>query len=273
MVPEPHRSPVRSAGAVDGHVGEHLGRRPVHRAVRRARDDLAVEHHLDVDVEAGGPVDAQVVEHLRASWPGRSVQAASSAASGVTHALIEVANDLPRNGPSGTYSQAWMSRADQSLRPTTPKMWSAKSAVATALAQRRRDADHEAELGLDVEPRATGRRSARVARRAPCAARTGARRRCPRRRPCRSGRGSRRAGASSWAAAARRRAGTSGRRWRRGARRRRSRRSRRPRTAVSIVTESTGAQRRLDEVALGLVGQQPGDPGPRRRPHRRARPP
>ena len=33
---------------------------------------------------------------------------------------IEVATDFPRNGPSGTYSQAWMSRADQSLSRVTP---------------------------------------------------------------------------------------------------------------------------------------------------------
>ena len=31
---------------------------------------------------------------------------------------------LPRNGPSGWYSQAWMSRADQSLNSTTPKICS-----------------------------------------------------------------------------------------------------------------------------------------------------
>ena len=31
-----------------------------------------------------------------------------------------VANHLPRNGPSGTYSQGWMSRADQSLTSTAP---------------------------------------------------------------------------------------------------------------------------------------------------------
>jgi hypothetical protein len=49
----------------------------------------------------------------------------------VTQWLIEVAKDLPRNGPSGTYSQAWMSRADQSLRPTTPKVWSLNPAVLT----------------------------------------------------------------------------------------------------------------------------------------------
>ena len=39
-------------GAVDRQVREHLGGRPVHRAVRRPADHLAVQHHLDVDVEA-----------------------------------------------------------------------------------------------------------------------------------------------------------------------------------------------------------------------------
>ena len=42
----------------------------------------------------------------------------------MTQAAIEVANDLPRNGPSGWYSQAWMSRALQSLTSSTPKTWS-----------------------------------------------------------------------------------------------------------------------------------------------------
>ena len=49
----------------------------------------------------------------------------------MTHGEIEVANDLPRNGPSGTYSHAWMSRADQSLSPVTPKTWSARPANGT----------------------------------------------------------------------------------------------------------------------------------------------
>ena len=40
--------------AVDGEVGEHLGRRPVHVAELRARDDGAVPLDLDVDVEAVG---------------------------------------------------------------------------------------------------------------------------------------------------------------------------------------------------------------------------
>jgi hypothetical protein len=55
------------------------------------------------------------------SWGAGSVHAADSASSGTIHGEIEVANDLPRNGPSGTYSQDWRSRADQSLTRNTPK--------------------------------------------------------------------------------------------------------------------------------------------------------
>ncbi|GHG38276.1 hypothetical protein GCM10018980_10840 [Streptomyces capoamus] len=47
------------------------------------------------------------------------------------HADTEVAKDLPRNGPSGTYSQAWMSRADQSFSRHSPKTCSRKSPSAT----------------------------------------------------------------------------------------------------------------------------------------------
>jgi hypothetical protein len=59
--------------------------------------------------ESGVPVDAG------------ATRAASSAESGTTQGEIEVWNDLPRNGPSGTVSHAWMSRADQSLTRTRPK--------------------------------------------------------------------------------------------------------------------------------------------------------
>ena len=38
---------------------------------------------------------------------------------------------LPSSGPSGTYSQAWRSRADQSFTITTPKTCSAKPSVGT----------------------------------------------------------------------------------------------------------------------------------------------
>ena len=42
-----------------------------------------------------------------------------------------MANDLPRNGPSGWYSQAWMSRADQSLSSTTPNTCDGAAATVT----------------------------------------------------------------------------------------------------------------------------------------------
>src|SRR5687767_14563805 len=44
--------PGAQAGAVDGHVCQLLGRRPVHEAERRAADQLTVEPHLDADVES-----------------------------------------------------------------------------------------------------------------------------------------------------------------------------------------------------------------------------
>ena len=50
---------------------------------------------------------------------------------GITQAEIEVAKLFPRNGPSGTYSQAWMSRALQSLTRTTPKTCSRNADVGT----------------------------------------------------------------------------------------------------------------------------------------------
>jgi hypothetical protein len=39
------------------------------------------------------------------------------------HGEIVVAKFFARNGPSGWYSQACMSRADQSLSRHRPKMW------------------------------------------------------------------------------------------------------------------------------------------------------
>mmetsp|Transcript_8503 Transcript_8503/g.20179 ORF Transcript_8503/g.20179 Transcript_8503/m.20179 type:complete len:227 (+) Transcript_8503:105-785(+) len=46
----------------------------------------------------------------------------SSASSVTTHGEMVVAKFLPRNGPSGTYSHFWMSRADQSFMSTRPNM-------------------------------------------------------------------------------------------------------------------------------------------------------
>ena len=42
-----------------------------------------------------------------------------------------MANDLPRNGPSGWYSHAWMSRADQSFTSTMPNTWSSARSIGT----------------------------------------------------------------------------------------------------------------------------------------------
>src|ERR1700722_19821717 len=67
------------------------------------------------------------------SWPGSGTRAACRAASGTTHGDIEVANDLPRCGPRGTYSQAWRSRADQSSTSTAPNTWSATPLVGTGV--------------------------------------------------------------------------------------------------------------------------------------------
>jgi hypothetical protein len=44
-----------------------------------------------------------------------------------THGEIEVAKLLPRKGPSGHVLPGWMSRADQSLTSTMPKMCSIAS--------------------------------------------------------------------------------------------------------------------------------------------------
>ncbi len=58
---------------------------------------------------------------------------------------------MPRKGPSGWYSQAWMSRADQSLTSTTPKTCSREVVDRDPVAERGRHPDHEADLGFDVQ--------------------------------------------------------------------------------------------------------------------------
>ena len=180
-----------------------------------------------------------------AAGPGRAGRSTRRRArpAGVTQGETEVANDLPRNGPSGTYSQAWMSRADQSFSPATPKTWSASASCGTGSPSRDGDAHDEAELGLDVEPAARAERRRRLVRRlalparpdhgcaghddGPGAAVVADRQVPPVRRQRLAGR-----------------AGRSGRRWRRGPARHRSRRSRRPRTAGAASTSSTGSRRR-----------------------------
>ena len=103
----------------------------------------------------------------------------TSASSGVTQAPIEVANDLPFSGPSGTVSQPWMSRALQSFSSTRPNTCSSASPTATGPPRRARRADHASQLELDVQPlrgaehagparpSGTGREAARPACRLP----------------------------------------------------------------------------------------------------------
>src|SRR6201997_562888 len=67
------------------------------------------------------------------SWPGSGTRAACRAASGTTQGDTEVANDLPRCGPRGTYSQACRSRADQSFTSTAPNTCCANALVGTGV--------------------------------------------------------------------------------------------------------------------------------------------
>lgn len=58
------------------------------------------------------------------SWTGPGTKKGSRASMVTTQAETVVPKFLPRKGPRGTYSQAWMSRALQSFMRTTPNMWS-----------------------------------------------------------------------------------------------------------------------------------------------------
>ena len=80
-----------------------------------------------------------------AVWNGASASAVT------THGETVVAKFLPRNGPSGWYSQAWMSRADQSLSRQKPKICSAALPTGNGLAKLARRADVHAELELEIE--------------------------------------------------------------------------------------------------------------------------
>src|SRR4051794_10912401 len=130
MVPEPKRSPVRkdapllvrwaSIWAGDQYIARYGGREtPV--------------PFTSISTAMSSPAGSAIRRYSSGSGrcPGSGALAVSSAGSGVTQAATLVANDLPRNGPSGTYSHAWMSLADQSFNPTTPKTWSANAEVGT----------------------------------------------------------------------------------------------------------------------------------------------
>ena len=54
------------------------------------------------------------------TWVGGSTRCGASASKLTSQGDTDVAKLLPRNGPSGWYSYAWMSRADQSLTRHIP---------------------------------------------------------------------------------------------------------------------------------------------------------
>src|ERR1700722_13841235 len=128
MVPEANRSPVRadapltvrcaSICAGDQYMVRYGGRgitspfQTTARSMSRPQSELSRRYGSTAGC-----------------WPGSGTRAVARAASGTTHGETEVANDLPRCGPSGTYSQACRSRADQSLTRTTPNTWSANAPV------------------------------------------------------------------------------------------------------------------------------------------------
>src|SRR4051794_32503078 len=142
------------AGAVHGEVGEHLGGGPVHRAVRRPAHDLAVEHHLDLDVERPGVSAAgEVGERLRVlRWQVRpgSRQRRERCHPGTHRGGERLAEERPERHvlPGLDVAGAPVVEADDAedvlLELVDPD----------PAAELGPDADDEAELGLDVEPSA-----------------------------------------------------------------------------------------------------------------------
>ena len=177
----------------------------------------------------------------------------------VTHGEIDVANDLPRNGPSGDV----LARLDVARAPVVHEH-RAEDVLERAvdrhrLARSRRLADHEAELELEVELAATGRSPRRA--RCPCGRRiVGAADddACPRARGSRSA-----AGASSASAAPVRAAGSVPCSSRARATSR-SRRSPRPRTAGATAPPTTCTSTCPRDLASGpRLTESNVSPGPR----------
>ena len=72
---------------------------------------------------------------------------------------LEVAKLFPRFGPRGTYSHAWMSRADQSFTTTAPEDVLGKFVRGDGIAHLRGSSDDEPHLGFDVGGRRDGPKS------------------------------------------------------------------------------------------------------------------
>ena len=103
---------------VHGQVRELLGERPVHRREVRCGDLAAVQVDGEVEVEA--PRQRRRAGRGRAAGPAPAVRRGTGAARPcvTTHGEMVVAKLFARCGPSGWYSKAWMSRADQSFSST-----------------------------------------------------------------------------------------------------------------------------------------------------------
>src|ERR1022692_2114421 len=112
------------------------------------------------------------------SRDGGRTRACSRAARGTTQGDTVVPKDLLRNGPSVTYSQDWMSRADQSLTRHTPKTCSVNLLAGTGSPGLVGTPATKPELRLEIEPgrrsepRPAGRSEPRPAARRPCTARS-----------------------------------------------------------------------------------------------------
>ncbi len=265
--------------AVAAVVRDELRHRPVEvprvaerQAMRRAAvapGRRRVQQHLELEVEraarAGRPRRAgraAARDRRRAAAAGAGETAPAPRAS-PPRARSTWRSSWPGTGPSGWYSQPWMSRADQSLSRQKPAMCAGRVADRDGLAQRVAGADPDAELELEVEPPA-GSEPRQVGIAAPCAARAAGAPACPTPRSTSCGRGSRSARACSWAAAGCR-GGTAGRHSAHGGCRRRSRCSRRSTAGRCSVQPSAGCSSGASAAGPGrALAQQLRQPRPQR---------
>ena len=118
-VPVPSRSPEDRQAPLAVEMSDHLGRAPVQVARVGAHDGLAVARGLERELV--GPRRGLDAGSPAAAGARRPRGRRSSTERGVIQREIDVANDLPRNGPSGVDSHVCTSRADQSLSSTAPK--------------------------------------------------------------------------------------------------------------------------------------------------------
>ena len=127
MVPDANEVAGAHRRAVRRDVRELLRGRPVeplgeldprHRVRLRASRASAARPRDAAAAPTAGRSSSAAQDGDPAASPCTS--AGASASRGTSHGDTDVANDLPRNGPSGWYSKAWMSRADQSFTSTNP---------------------------------------------------------------------------------------------------------------------------------------------------------